>query len=89
MIVVFIALALITTASPTWPRPRGAWLDPHTERHGIIVNQHIFDTLLGRDTLNVQADFPPGGVDQERQSNDVEAEFLTKMNSVQGANAFR
>jgi peptide/nickel transport system substrate-binding protein len=65
----WLALALaaaVAAASPAVAAPRGrvvvafgtdtSTMDPHmhTERIGIIVNQHIFDTLLARDTKTWQ-----------------------------------
>lgn len=53
-------------AGPAWAAPKGrvvvalgtdtSTMDPHmhTERVGIIINQHIFDTLLARDTKTWQ-----------------------------------
>ncbi len=65
-IVALVALALVVAAGPAGAQPRGqvtvalgsdtSTQDPHmhTERMGIIINQHIFDTLLTRDTRTWQ-----------------------------------
>jgi len=58
--------ALVAVASPVTAAPKGrvvaalgsdtSTMDPHmhTERVGIIIHQHIFDTLLARDTKTWQ-----------------------------------
>src|SRR3972149_5822814 len=62
VVVLALALAVLTGAAPAGPAPRGRVTvaiasdtptqDPHmhTARMGIIINQHVFDTLLTRDT---------------------------------------
>ncbi len=61
-----VLASLLLAATPTAAAPKGrvvaalgsdtSTMDPHmhTERVGIIVNQHIFDTLLARDTKTWQ-----------------------------------
>src|SRR3990172_10994162 len=62
LMLTFVALAAVPVAAA----PKGrvvvalgsdtSTMDPHmhTERMGIIINQHIFDTLLARDTKTWQ-----------------------------------
>ncbi|MBI4011794.1 MAG: ABC transporter substrate-binding protein, partial [Candidatus Rokubacteria bacterium] len=61
-----VAAALLVLPGPASAAPKGrvtvalgsdtSTQDPHmhTERMGIIINQHIFDTLLARDTKTWQ-----------------------------------
>ena len=61
-IVALVALALVVAVVPAGAQPKGQVTvalgsdtptqDPHmhTARMGIIINQHLFDTLLTRDT---------------------------------------
>ncbi|HET7875487.1 MAG TPA: ABC transporter substrate-binding protein [Methylomirabilota bacterium] len=61
-----VLAVILIAAGPAAAAPKGrvvaalgsdtSTMDPHmhTERVGIIVNQHIFDTLLGRDTKTWQ-----------------------------------
>jgi peptide/nickel transport system substrate-binding protein len=63
---IVVALALVAAVSPAAAAPKGkvtvalgsdtSTMDPHmhTERMGIMINQHIFDTLTARDTKTWQ-----------------------------------